>query len=64
MKRGFRREQANWRRPAVDPKTFELAEAFMAEVVVGSPDDDDKWELAARIQEIIEDYCREVEERP
>ena len=60
-RRGFIKEQSGWKRPAVDSKCFDLAEAFLSEVEGHTADD--IWELAADLQRACEDACREVEER-
>lgn len=49
------------RRPAVDTKAYDLAEAFLEEIEGHT--EDDIWDLAHVIQVACEDACREVEER-
>ena len=61
MKRGFGKEQSRTSRPAVDPKCFQLAAAFLSEVDASTIND--VWELAADLQRACEDACREIEER-
>ena len=44
------------RRPSVDPKSFELAEHFLADQEWHNASEDHKWELAGVIQRAVEDW--------
>ena len=44
------------RRPAVDEKSFELAEHFLSDLEGDEASEDQKWELAGVIQTAIEDW--------
>jgi hypothetical protein len=44
------------KRPAVDSKSFELAEHFLSSLEGDEASEDQKWELAAVIQEAVEGW--------
>lgn len=44
------------KRPAVDPKSFELAEHFLSGLEGDEATEDQKWQLAKAIQDAVESW--------
>lgn len=54
------------RRPSVDPRCYDLAEAMLADLrvtILRGPTDDEVWELAGAIQLACEDHLLDIEAR-
>lgn len=47
------------KRPLVDDRCYELAEAMLS--TVRKPTEDEIWSLAGAIQQVCEDHCNEIE---
>jgi hypothetical protein len=64
MPRGYVSDSSSptgWRRPSVDPRIFSAAQDFYSNQPYAT--DDDVWELAAKIQNVIDNSCRKLAEK-